>query len=135
MLKQLSAYLHNCWRDLHVSSGCVCLDKNVALLNALKEALIEDLHAIRPGTWGMVSMDQHCRWPYMSRDLLACSKECKPCTAIGKKCKINYTLKQYHRATPNDHRAMGLVERNISIKKQRLACIKEAYKESISFTI
>ena len=24
-LKQLSAYLHNYWRDLHVSSGCVCL--------------------------------------------------------------------------------------------------------------
>ena len=38
-------------------------------------------------------------------------------------------------APANDHRAIGLVERLIGTIKQRLACIKEATKESSSFTI
>ena len=31
--------------DLHVSSGCVRMDENAAIPNALKDALIKDLHA------------------------------------------------------------------------------------------
>ena len=38
-------------------------------------------------------------------------------------------------APANNHRAIGVVERLISIIKQRLACIKEANKELNSFII
>ena len=69
-LKALNPNFHSYWRDLQVSSGCVCLDEKVAIPNALKDALIEDLHASHPGSWGMVCMAQHCWWPYINRDLL-----------------------------------------------------------------
>ena len=44
-LKQLNQYLHRYWRDLYVSSFCVCMDEMVEIPNALKEELKEDLHA------------------------------------------------------------------------------------------
>ena len=74
-LKALNPYLHSYLRDLHVSSGCVCMDEKVAIPNALKDALIEDLHAIHPVSWGRVCMAQHCWWPYMNRDLLVKTKK------------------------------------------------------------
>ena len=94
-LKALNPYLHSYWRDLHVSSGCVCMDEKVAILNTLKDALIEDLHASHPGSWGMICMAQHCWWPYMNRDLLVRAIECKPCTAIGKNLKSIIPAKQF----------------------------------------
>ena len=84
-LKALNPYLHSYWRDPHVSSGCVCMDEKVAIPNALKDALIEDLHASHQGSWGMVCMAQHCWRPYINRDPLVKAIECKFCTAIGKK--------------------------------------------------
>ena len=86
-LKALNPYLHSYWRYLHVNSGCVCMDENVAILNALKDALIEDLHASHSDSWGMVCTAQHCWWPYMNRDLLVKAIECKSCTTIGKNLK------------------------------------------------
>ena len=62
-LKALNPYLHSYWRDLHVTGGCACMDEKVAIPNALKDALIDDLHASHPGSWGMVCMAQHCCWP------------------------------------------------------------------------
>ena len=59
-LKALIPYLHSYWRDLHVSSGCLCMDEKVAIPNALKDALIKDLHASNPSSWGMVCTAQHC---------------------------------------------------------------------------
>ena len=53
-LEQLNPYLHSYWRDLFVSSGCVCMDEKVAIPNALKETVLEDLHASHPwaaGEW------------------------------------------------------------------------------------
>ena len=207
------------------------MEEKVAIPNALKDALIEDLHASHPGSWGMVCMAQHCWWPYINRDLLVKAIECKSCTAIGKNLKPVIPAKQFKAHTPcivpnqeiqidfagpinneneheifilkcidrfskypsaeifenanasnvikfldkyihtkgvprslridqarcligdqvrnfctinnftlkpapaNDHRAIGLVERLISTIKQPLACIKEANKESTSFTI
>ena len=58
-LKALNLYLHSNWRDLHVSSGFVCMDEKVAIPNALKDAPIEDLHASHTGSGGMVCMAQH----------------------------------------------------------------------------
>ena len=40
-LKALNPYLHSYWRDLHVNGGCVCMDKKVAIPNALKDALLK----------------------------------------------------------------------------------------------
>ena len=99
-LKALNPYLHSYWRDLHVTGGCVCLDEKVALLNALKDAFIKDLHASHPGSWGMVCMAHHCWWPYMNRDLLVKAIECKPCTAIGKNLKSVIPAKQFKAHTP-----------------------------------
>ena len=66
------------------------MDKKVAIPNALKEALIEDLNASQPGSWAMVCMAQHCWRPYMNRELLVRSIECQPRKAIGKDFK-SYT--------------------------------------------
>ena len=99
-LKALNPYLHSYWRDLHVTGGCVCMDEKVAIPNALNDALIEDLHASHPGSWGMVCMAQHCWWPYMNRDLLVKAIECKSCTAIGKNLKSVIPAKQFKAHTP-----------------------------------
>ena len=99
-LKALNPYLHSYWRDLHVTGGCVCMDEKVAIPIALKDALIEDLHASHPGSWGMVCMAQHCWWPYMNRDLLVKAIECKSCTAIGKNLKSVIPAKQLKAHTP-----------------------------------
>ena len=99
-LKALNPYLHNYWRDLHVKSGCVCTDEKAAIPNALKDALIEDLHTSHPGSWGMVCMTRHCWWPYMNRDLLVKAIECKSCTTIGKNLKSVIPAKQFKAHTP-----------------------------------
>ena len=59
-LKALNPYIHFYWRDLHVRSGCVCIDDKVAVPNVLREALTDDIHASHPGTWGMICMATHC---------------------------------------------------------------------------
>ena len=99
-LKALNRYLHSYWRDLHVTGGCVCMDEKVAIPNALKDALIDDLHASHPCRWGMICMAQHCCWPYMNRDLLVKAIECKSCTAIGKNLKSVIPAKQFKAHTP-----------------------------------
>ena len=99
-LEALNPNLLSYWRDLHVSSGCVCMDKKVAIPNALKDALIEDLHASHPGSWGMVCVAQQCWWPYINRDLLVKAIECKPCTAIGKNLNPVIPAKQFKAHTP-----------------------------------
>ena len=50
-LKALHPYIHSYWRDLHVRSGCVCVDEKVAKPNVSREALIEDIHRSHPGTF------------------------------------------------------------------------------------
>ena len=49
-LKAINPYIHSYWRDLHVRSGCVCVDERVAIPNVLREALIDDIHSSHPGT-------------------------------------------------------------------------------------
>ena len=99
-LKALNPYLHSYWWDLHVSSSCVCMDEKVAIPNALKDPLVEDLNASHPGSCGMVCMAQHCWWPYMNRDLLVRAIECKSCTAIGKNLKSIIRAKQFQAHKP-----------------------------------
>ena len=94
-LKAINPYIHSYWRELHVRSGCVCIDEKVAIPNVLREALIDDIHASHPGTWGMICMATHCWWPYMHRELIVKATECKPCTVIGKNLKSVIPAKQF----------------------------------------
>ena len=99
-LKALKPYIHSYWRDLHVRSGCVCIDKKEAIQNVLREALTEDIHASHPGTWGKICMATHCWWPYMHRELIVKVTEVKPCTVIGKNLKSVIPAKQFHPHVP-----------------------------------
>ena len=99
-LKALNPYIHSYWRDLHVRSGCVCIDEKVAIPNALREAMIDDIHSSQPGTWGMICMATHCWWPYMHRELIVKATECEPCTVIGKNLKSVIPAKQFNPHTP-----------------------------------
>ena len=51
--KDVNPYLHSYWRDLHVRSGCVCVDEIMAFLNSIQDAVLESLHLMHPGSWGM----------------------------------------------------------------------------------
>ena len=75
------------WRDLHVRSGCVCVDEEVAIPHSLQDAVLESLHLTHPGSWGMVTIGQYAFWPYMHREILNKAAQCKPCTDIGKNLK------------------------------------------------
>ena len=49
-LKALNPYIHSCWRDLHVRSGCVCIKEKVAIPNVLREAMVDVMHSSHPST-------------------------------------------------------------------------------------
>ena len=66
--KEVSSYIHSFWKDLHVRSGCLCVDERVAIPNSIKEAVLESIHMTHPGSWGMISLSQYAWWPYMHRD-------------------------------------------------------------------
>ena len=72
----------------------------MAIPNTLKDALVEDLLASHPGSWGMICMAQHCWWSYMNRDLLVRAIECKSCIAIGKILKSIIPAKQFQAHKP-----------------------------------
>ena len=75
------------WRDLHVRSGCVCVDERVAIPHSIQDAVLESLHLTHPGSWGMINLGQYAFWPYMHREILNKAAQCKPCTDIGKNLK------------------------------------------------
>ena len=100
-LKALNAYIHSYWRDLHIRSGCVCIDEKVAIPNVLREAMTDDIRSSHPGTWGMICIATHCWWPYMHRELIVKATDCKPCTVIGKNLKPVIPAKQFNLHTFN----------------------------------
>ena len=85
--KEVSPYIHSFWKDLHVKSGCLCVEQRVAIPNSIKEAVLESIHMTHPGSWGMISLSQYAWWPYMHREILAKTSDCVPCTEIGKNLK------------------------------------------------
>ena len=85
--KEVNPYLFSYWRDLHVRSGCVCVDERVAIPHAIQDAVLESLHLTHPGSWGMITLGQYAFWPYMHREILNKAAQCKPCTEIGKNLK------------------------------------------------
>ena len=99
-LKALNPYIHSYWRDFQVRSGCVCVDENLAIPNVLREALIEDIHASHPGTWGMICMAMHCWWPYMNRELVVKETERKSRTAVCRNLKSVIPAKHFKTHIP-----------------------------------
>ena len=85
--KEVNPYLFSYWRDLHVRSGCVCVDERVAIPHSIQDAVLESLHLTHPGSWGMITLGQNAFWPYMRREILNKAAQCKPCTDIGKNLK------------------------------------------------
>ena len=75
------------WRDLHIRSGCVCIDEWVAIPHSVQDAVLESLHLTHPCSWGMMTLGQYAFWPYMHREILNKVAQCKPCTDIGKNPK------------------------------------------------
>ena len=94
--KEVSTYIHSFWKDLHVKSGCLCVDQRVAIPNPIKEAVLESIHMTHPGSWGMISLSQYAWWPYMHREILAKTSDCVPCTDIGKNLKPIIPKSKWH---------------------------------------
>ena len=99
-LKSLNPYIHSYWKDLHVRSGCVCIDEKVAIPNVLREAMTDDIQSSHPGTWGMMCIATHCWWPYMHREFIVKATEFKPHTVIGKNLISVIPAKQFHPHIP-----------------------------------
>ena len=78
----------------------VCIDEKVAILNVLREALIDDIHSSHSGSWGMMCMATHCWWPCMHRELIVKATMCKPFTFVGKNFKSVIPAKQFHPHIP-----------------------------------
>ena len=58
-LKALNTYNQSYWKNLHIHSGCVCIDDKVAIPKVLRETLIDDILACHTGTCGMIFMDTY----------------------------------------------------------------------------
>ena len=50
--KAVSRQIHTHWKQLSVNDGCILLDNRLTILNAMKDAVIDVLHATHPGAWG-----------------------------------------------------------------------------------
>ena len=85
--KEVNPYMYSYWRDLHVRSGCVCIDERVAIPHSIQDAVLQSLHLTHPGSRGMITLGQYAFRPYMHREILNKAAQCKPCTDIGKNLK------------------------------------------------
>ena len=54
--KAVSRQIHTHWKQLSVNDGCILLDNRLTIPNAMKEAVIDVLHATHPGAWGMTEL-------------------------------------------------------------------------------
>ena len=94
--KEVNHYIHFFWKDLHVKSGCLCVDERVAIPNSIKDAVLDSIRMTHPGSWGMISLSQYAWWPYMHREILAKICDCVPCTDIGKNLKPIIPISKWH---------------------------------------
>ena len=85
--KAVSKQIYAHWNQLSVNDGCILLDNRLTIPNALKEAVIDVLHANLPGSWGMTELANRLWWPFINRDLINKAKKCRPCTEFGKNLK------------------------------------------------
>ena len=61
--KEFSTFIHSFWKDLHVKSGCLCVDERVAIPNSVKDAVLESINMKHPGSWGLISLSQYACCP------------------------------------------------------------------------
>ena len=94
--KEVSPYVHSFWKDLHVKSGCLCVDERVAIPNSNKDAVLESILMTHPGSWEMISIYQYAWWPYMHREILDKTSDCVPCNEIGKNLKPIVPKSKWH---------------------------------------
>ena len=85
--KAVSRQIHPHWKQLSVNDGCILLDNRLTIPNAMKDAVIDVLHATHPGAWGMTKLANRLWWPFINRDLIKKSKTCRTCTELGKTLK------------------------------------------------
>ena len=85
--KAVSRQIHTHWKQLSVNDGCILLDNRLTIPNAMKDAVIDILHATHPGAWGMTELANRLWWPFINRDLINKSKTCRPCSEFGKNLK------------------------------------------------
>ena len=85
--KAVSRQIHTHWKQLSVNDGCSLLDNRLTIPNAMKDAVIDVLHATQPGAWGMTELATRLLWPFINRDLINKSKTWRPCTEFGKNLK------------------------------------------------
>ena len=85
--KAVSKQIYAHWNQLSVNDGCILLDNRLTIPNALKEAVIDVLHATHPGSWGMTELANRLWWPFINRDLINKAKTCRPCSEFGKNLK------------------------------------------------
>ena len=72
---------------MSVNDGCILLDNRLTIPNALKEAVIDVLHATHLGSWGVTELANRLWWPFINRDLINNAKTSRPCTEFGKNLK------------------------------------------------
>ena len=94
--KEVSHYIRSFWKDLHVKSGCLCVDERVAIPNSIKDIVLESIHMTHPGSWGMISLSQYALWPYMHKEILAKTSDCVPYTEIGENLKTIIPKSKWH---------------------------------------
>ena len=85
--KEVNLYMFLYLRDLHVRSGCVCIDERVTIPHSKQDGVQESLHLTHPGSWRMITLGKYTFWQFMHREILNKAAQCKPCTNIGKNLK------------------------------------------------
>ena len=109
--KEVNPCLFSYWRDLHVRSGCVCVNERLAIPHSIQDAVLESLHLTHPGSWGMITLGQYAFWPYIHREILNKAAQCKPCTDIGKNLKPVFPASKWNPllkcSEPNDEIQIG----------------------------
>ena len=88
--KEVSPYVHSFRKDLHVKSGCMCVNERFAIPNSTKEAVLESIHMTHHMT------HQYAWWPHMHREVLAKTCDCVPFTEIGNNLKPIVPKSKWH---------------------------------------
>ena len=66
-LKDLSPYIDSLRLDMSVKHGCFCLEEWISIPKAIKDAVIEGILSIHPGSFAKLLLAQNVCWPYVQR--------------------------------------------------------------------
>ena len=68
--KKLCKQIHAQWQNLSTHNGFSFKGQQTSHPHAMKEPVMEILHATHPGAWGMTELGQRLWWPFIYRDLI-----------------------------------------------------------------